>query len=87
MKSQPRDTPYQLMWLLLVSPAQPTENKTHAECNDSVKEYDPEAPFHLQRITSELQKQEKRVQNVQYLVSALLSTYTNVQNSLKNESN
>lgn len=53
--SQPRDAPYQLMCLLLVdSPARPTHNKTHAECNNSVKAHDPEAPFHLQRITSEL---------------------------------
>lgn len=39
--SQPRDAPYQLMCLLLVdSPARPTHNKTHAECNNSVKAHE-----------------------------------------------
>lgn len=54
-ESQPRDAPYQLTCLLLVdSLARPTENNTHAECNNNGKAYDPEAPFHLQIIPSEL---------------------------------
>lgn len=76
------------MWLLLVSPAQPTENKTHAECNDiNVKAYDPEAPFHLQRIISDLLKATKARGNSSMFKTYRVSTYTKIQNSLKNKSN
>ncbi len=76
--------------LLVDSPAQPTENKTHTKWNDIRKAYGSEAAFHLQRITSELLKATKATGNLrkeekcsQNVFGLSMTVFSNIQNGLK----